>query len=196
MWPNPQFPADLVTFTEEILNGKFHFLRSAVVWKDLPKLCSNIILERVIIKHFLLYFIDEIFCFESFNLVVLILKSSRTNDSYKLVRSIKIYTQGTLKETYIAHREPNKQAVLIAWGWRVQNVWIYNGGGNASQFSFHHKWKEAWLLVIHMVYTSCPELRHFRRWADKRPTQEKKYSLFSSIPLKMNISSILANNSR
>ena len=26
MWPNPQFPADLVTFTEEILNGKPHFL--------------------------------------------------------------------------------------------------------------------------------------------------------------------------
>ena len=23
MWPNPQFPEDLVTFTEEILNGKF-----------------------------------------------------------------------------------------------------------------------------------------------------------------------------
>ena len=26
MWPIPQFPADLVTFTEEILNGKLHFL--------------------------------------------------------------------------------------------------------------------------------------------------------------------------
>ena len=25
MRPNPQFPADLVTFTEEILNGKLHF---------------------------------------------------------------------------------------------------------------------------------------------------------------------------
>ena len=25
MWPNPQFPADLVTFTKEILNGKLHF---------------------------------------------------------------------------------------------------------------------------------------------------------------------------
>ena len=25
MSPNPQFPADLVTFTEEILNGKLHF---------------------------------------------------------------------------------------------------------------------------------------------------------------------------
>ena len=28
MWTNPQFPADLVTFTEEILNGKIHFLCS------------------------------------------------------------------------------------------------------------------------------------------------------------------------
>ena len=25
MWPNPQEIADLVTFTEEILNGKLHF---------------------------------------------------------------------------------------------------------------------------------------------------------------------------
>ena len=29
MWLSPQFPADLVTFTEEILNGKLHFLYSA-----------------------------------------------------------------------------------------------------------------------------------------------------------------------
>ena len=28
MWPNPQFPADLATFTEEILNQKVHFLYS------------------------------------------------------------------------------------------------------------------------------------------------------------------------
>ena len=28
MWPNPQFPADLVTFTEEILNVKLYFLYS------------------------------------------------------------------------------------------------------------------------------------------------------------------------
>ena len=28
--PSPQFPADLVTFTEDILNGKLHFLCS--VW--------------------------------------------------------------------------------------------------------------------------------------------------------------------
>ena len=30
MWPNPQFPADLVTFTEEILKGKLIFLCSDV----------------------------------------------------------------------------------------------------------------------------------------------------------------------
>ena len=29
MCPNPQFLANLVTFTEEILNGKLHFLYSA-----------------------------------------------------------------------------------------------------------------------------------------------------------------------
>ena len=28
MWPNPQFAADFVTFTEEILNGKHNFLCS------------------------------------------------------------------------------------------------------------------------------------------------------------------------
>ena len=28
MWPNPQETAGLVTFTEEILNGKLYFLRS------------------------------------------------------------------------------------------------------------------------------------------------------------------------
>ena len=30
MWPNSQFPADLVTFTEEILNGKLNFSGSVV----------------------------------------------------------------------------------------------------------------------------------------------------------------------
>ena len=29
MWPNPQFPADLVTFTEEIMNSTLYFLCSA-----------------------------------------------------------------------------------------------------------------------------------------------------------------------
>ena len=28
MWPNPHFPADLVTLAEETLNGKFHFFCS------------------------------------------------------------------------------------------------------------------------------------------------------------------------
>ena len=32
MWPNVQFPVNLATFTEEILNGKFHFLCSENQW--------------------------------------------------------------------------------------------------------------------------------------------------------------------
>ena len=35
MWPNPQFPAALVTFTEEILGGKLHFLCSVGGEKDI-----------------------------------------------------------------------------------------------------------------------------------------------------------------
>ena len=37
MWPNPQFPADLVTFTEEIINEKLHartVVRNADVYSD------------------------------------------------------------------------------------------------------------------------------------------------------------------
>ena len=39
MRPNPQFPANLVTFTEETLNWKLHFLRSDTMdlWKTLWK---------------------------------------------------------------------------------------------------------------------------------------------------------------
>ena len=33
MWPNPQFAADLVTFTEEILYGKLHFLCSGYIFQ-------------------------------------------------------------------------------------------------------------------------------------------------------------------
>ena len=31
MWPNPQFPADLVTFSEEIFNGKLHFFVQCII---------------------------------------------------------------------------------------------------------------------------------------------------------------------
>ena len=35
MWPNPLETADLVTFTEEILNGKFIILQCTVAHKEL-----------------------------------------------------------------------------------------------------------------------------------------------------------------
>ena len=46
MGPNPQFLADLVTFTEEILNGKLHFLCSRYILR------SELIDEQLTDKHF------------------------------------------------------------------------------------------------------------------------------------------------
>ena len=36
MWPNPKESADLVTFTEEIVNGKLHFLWSDMAFPSFP----------------------------------------------------------------------------------------------------------------------------------------------------------------
>ena len=50
MWPNLQFPVDLVTVTEEIFNGKRHFLCSACrcfikkIYKDV---CNMPIIKKV-----------------------------------------------------------------------------------------------------------------------------------------------------
>ena len=38
MWPKPQFPTDLVTFTKEIFNGKLHFLYNVIIFQN----CINL----------------------------------------------------------------------------------------------------------------------------------------------------------
>ena len=45
MWPNPQFPADLLTFTEKMLNGKLHFFCSVVQFEG-SQCWSTLTLER------------------------------------------------------------------------------------------------------------------------------------------------------
>ena len=42
MCPNPQFPLDLLIFTEEILNGKFNFLCSVSSYKEQLLSCSTL----------------------------------------------------------------------------------------------------------------------------------------------------------
>ena len=42
MWPNPEFPADLVKFIEEIFNGKLHSLFSLVIYYFLENAASQI----------------------------------------------------------------------------------------------------------------------------------------------------------
>ena len=56
MWPNPQFPADLATFTEEILHGKLHILCSATLegWKAEPIMelvCGEFGTPAFVIEH-------------------------------------------------------------------------------------------------------------------------------------------------
>ena len=45
MWPNPPFSADLVTFTEEVLNGNFIF---CAVLKMLFGLIPNFVFSKII----------------------------------------------------------------------------------------------------------------------------------------------------
>ena len=47
MWPNPQFPAALVTLTEEILIGKLHLLCSGFGW-SCSTFAINISLNQLI----------------------------------------------------------------------------------------------------------------------------------------------------
>ena len=88
-----QFPGNLVTFTEEILNGKFHFLCSAycptnLLFFDIPLLCHYIYLRSSIIFYLspgdiylfldislssLFVAVSELFCTEVFEIFVILL---------------------------------------------------------------------------------------------------------------------------
>ena len=58
MWPNPLETADLVTFTEEILNGKLHVLCNAALGMDYFKNKSIIDLWQVFKSIFLHRLVD------------------------------------------------------------------------------------------------------------------------------------------
>ena len=46
MWPNPQFSGDLVTFTEEILNRRLHFLCSVSVFFGIIQTLRNAVFDE------------------------------------------------------------------------------------------------------------------------------------------------------
>ena len=45
MWPNPQLPADLVTFTGEILNEKYNFFVQWVMSN--LRICSHLLMKSL-----------------------------------------------------------------------------------------------------------------------------------------------------
>ena len=60
MWVSPQFPADLVTLTEEILSGKLNFLSSesknflyGIIVKHQKTMLRNVKFVRSLVKHFI-----------------------------------------------------------------------------------------------------------------------------------------------
>ena len=60
MWPNPQFPTDLVTFTEEFLNGKCHFcavaswlfISSLIMFSFTVYLVFSLVFKYLLLSHF------------------------------------------------------------------------------------------------------------------------------------------------
>ena len=62
MWPNPEFPSDLVTVTEKFLNGKLNFLcsvciagalkRKRVFKRDSKTITSSLTLKLLITRAF------------------------------------------------------------------------------------------------------------------------------------------------
>ena len=55
MWPNPQETADLITFNEEILNEKLHFLCSAF-----EKVLLEITFGKIVIRKTLALLLPQI----------------------------------------------------------------------------------------------------------------------------------------
>ena len=51
MWPNPQFPGDLVTFTGKILNGKLHFFFTVIMGRSWLHFITNFGLNEVLTNH-------------------------------------------------------------------------------------------------------------------------------------------------
>ena len=75
MWPNPQFPADLVTITVEILNGKLHLLCSDIIIPDIKHL-------RCLMSQFIIFgclWLDLIFTIFS---IIFLQKGSILNFQY------------------------------------------------------------------------------------------------------------------
>ena len=60
MWPNPQKNADLVTFTEEILNAKIHFLCSENVYTHFKNLAANTTIFLKCVWPFWMLWINEL----------------------------------------------------------------------------------------------------------------------------------------
>ena len=61
MWPNPQKTADFATFTEEILDGKLHFLCSVKMKSNTPWVTQYTLDFKILTLFFEVFFGKQLF---------------------------------------------------------------------------------------------------------------------------------------
>ena len=122
MWPNAQEPVDLVTFTEEILNGKLHFLCSVgkkrhCVFKQVIK-----ILFKDDIKPWLASFY-EVFDSNDFVYIILFLFSKVLyNEKQKLSK----LSASSFTENWSLHARLIKRFFKYSTAWKVSKYGVFS----------------------------------------------------------------------
>ena len=120
MWPNPQETVDLVTFTEEILNEKLHFLCSVRIYKQI-----NFPFSDCFKKHLQIYFRKQPFR-------GILLKRYSEN------------AQQIYKRTPMPKCNFNKVALQLYWN--HTSAWMFSCKFSAyfqNTFSQEHHWMPA-----------------------------------------------------
>ena len=140
MWPNPQFPADWVTFTEEILNGKLLFFCSVIAstlpWLKFLSLSGvstfwpflTIILHRIYVQ-FYFSISDDVALKISFKAVEMCLQCITMADvvdnwSFDTIVLYKVFFSNDFKNTSLSS---NSQRLKLLWGEAWQKLLVKNG---------------------------------------------------------------------
>ena len=139
MWPTVQEAVDLVTFTEEILNGEVYFFCSVeqISGKESHKIMPYLVAAFSIFSHWgwnLVFKEPQVYLRTFFRKIKKILSEMRL-----------LLSNLAVKKNINTNRKFCRQSVskhfVLSWCF--------------SKVSFQHKWNDVRLLLINMVYRSC-----------------------------------------
>ena len=139
MWPTVQEAVDLVTFTEEILNGEVYFFCSVeqISGKESHKIMPYLVAAFSIFSHWgwnLVFKEPQVYLRTFFRKIKKILSEMRL-----------LLSNLAVKKNINTNRKFCRQSVskhfVLSWCF--------------SKVSLQHKWNDVRLLLINMVYRSC-----------------------------------------